>query len=560
MTRIKVLTFDVCGYRARWLLGARLALLAVIVGCGQHADAGEAAQRLSLGGPPPRVRTEGDLRRFLDDLEAQLFAIRTAYSTEFYYQWRGETTHRAAETARLRNDILNRRDYAAIIEAWDGKVRDSVLARRLALHRRAFRQAKADPALVLRYSDLQVAIQDSVTQFRFVLDGERYTATQIDQLVDTSHDRARRRAAFLTTPQRSAVIGEMLRRAMWMNDSIGRQQGFASGADAGLELTSLTREEVLRDIDAFERATRPAYLAMLEQIRRDLRIDRVEPWDIGFWLNEQEKSVADAYDKTPGIARLHALFKALGFKTDSLPIDVRVWDVPTGGVAFGTRIPFEARLLTNPFTGSNFYVTLFHEYGHTLNMVLTSPTLSPILLDTDEAPMSEGAAETYGHFAYDAAWIARAAKVSPERAKTLERIGKMQLLYWLRRSICLDAWAEVNAYGNLNGDLNAAYRDAYQRFVGVTLPEGDYFGTHYMFVAWPMYTQSYLYANMVAAQLRAAMRAEFGVEDLTREPRVGPWMTKHFYAEGTLVPWKTKLVRATGQPLKVDALAAYLTW
>lgn len=546
-------------HHGRCIHGARLALLAAAVGCGGHADARQAGERLTLGGPPPRVRTEAQLRSFLDDLESQQFAITTALQTESYYQWRGETTHRAAQTARLRNDILNRRDYAAIVEAWEGKVKDSVLARRLFLHRRAFRQSKADPALVLRYSDLQVAIQDSVSQFRFLLDGERYTATQIDELVDTTHDRARRRAAFLTAPQRSAVIGPMVRRAMWMNDSIGRQEGFANGADAGLEFTSLGREEVIRDLDAFERATRPAYLAMLEQIRRDLRVDRVEPWDIGFWLNEQEKSVADAYDKAPGIARLHALVTALGFKTDSLPIDVRIWDVPIGGIAFGTRIPFDARLLTNPFTGSNFYVTLFHEYGHALNFTLTSPTLSPIFLDVDETPMAEGTAETFGHFAYDAHWIARTAGLSPERAKALERIGKMQLLFWLRRTICLDAWAEVNAYSNLGSDLNAAYHEAYRRFVGVTLPDGDYFGDRNQFATGPLYLQSYLYANMIAAQLRAAMRSQFGVEDLTRESRVGPWMTKHFYAEGTLVPWKTKLVRATGQPLKVDALAAYLT-
>jgi oligoendopeptidase F len=150
---------------------------------------------------------------------------------------------------------------------------------------------------------------------------------------------------------------------MWMNDSLGRQKGFATGADASLVFSGLTRDEVIRDLGAFERATRPAYSAMLGLIRRDLGVDRVEPWDIAFWLNEQEKSVADAYDNAQGISRLHALFTALGFNTDSLATDVRIWDVPTGGVEFPIRPPFGARLLTNPFTGSN-YETLFHEYGH----------------------------------------------------------------------------------------------------------------------------------------------------------------------------------------------------
>jgi carboxypeptidase Taq (M32) metallopeptidase len=298
---------------------------------------------------------------------------------------------------------------------------------------------------------------------------------------------------------------------------------------------------------------------MLEQVRRDLSVNRVEPWDIGFWLIEQQKSLADAYEKEKGLAHLHALFSALGFKVDSLPIDIRIWDVPTGGIEFATRPPFEARLLTNPFTGSDFYVTLFHEYGHALNTTLTSPTLSPILLDGDEIPMREGTAETVGHFAYDANWLARAAGISLERAKALERIGKMQLLVWLRRSICLNAWVELNAYINLGADANAAYHDAYRRFVGVTLPEGDYFGNREMFATAPLYVQSYLYANMIAAQFRAAMRSAFGVEDLTDEPRVAAWLTKYVYADGALVRWKTKVEQATGQPLKIDALVAYLT-
>ncbi len=37
-----------------------------------------APTRMTLGGPPPTVRTEADLKAFLDDLETQEFAIYTA--------------------------------------------------------------------------------------------------------------------------------------------------------------------------------------------------------------------------------------------------------------------------------------------------------------------------------------------------------------------------------------------------------------------------------------------------------------------------------------------------
>lgn len=515
--------------------------------------------RMTLGGPPPAVRTEADLKAFLDDLESQQFAINTALGIETYFQWRGETTHRAAATNALANDLLNRPDYAAIVNAWQGKVSDSTLARRVALHARAFQQAKANPRLVLALSNLQSAIQDSIEKFRYTFAGQHYTSTALGEIVDTAGDRELRRGAYVAATQRTPVIGPSVLRAMALNDSIGRQEGFANGADAGLVLSSLNRTQVLHDLDAFERATRPAYLAMLGRVRNDLHITRVEPWDIDYWLTLQERGVADAYQQDQGLTRLHDLFKALGFHSDSLPIDVHVWDVPTGGITFPIRPPFEARLLTNPFTGSDFYETLFHEYGHALNAVLMRPDLSPIFLSGDETPMGEGTAETLGHFAYDRHWLARAANLAPAKAAALETVGKEQLLLWLRRTICLNAWIELNAYSNLHGDLEALTHESYQRFVGVELPPGQYFGDRDTFATGPLYFQSYLYANMIATQFRAAMREQFHTSDLSQDPRVAAWLTTNIYADGGRIPWATKVMRATGHPLTVDALVAYLS-
>ncbi|MGH3055597.1 MAG: hypothetical protein ACRDL7_11535, partial [Gaiellaceae bacterium] len=260
----------------------------------------------------------------------------------------------------------------------------------------------------------------------------------------------------------------------------------------------------------------------------------------------------------PGLTRMNALMKDLGFNADSLPIDARVWDVPTGGITFPIRPPFESRLLTNPFTGSDFYETLFHEYGHCLNAVLTDPKLPAGLLLGDETPLSEGVAECLGHFAYDAHWLERAASVSPERAAQLERVGKMQLLLWLRRSICANAYFELSAYGNLGGNLDSLYAATYRRFACVELPPGRYFGYRDMFATGPLYFQSYLYANMIATQLRDAMRSQFGVSDLTREKRVAGWLTAYMFGPGASVPWPEKIRRATGKPLGTESLSRYL--
>jgi Zn-dependent M32 family carboxypeptidase len=58
--------------------------------------------------------------------------------------------------------------------------------------------------------------------------------------------------------------------------------------------------------------------------------------------------------------------------------------------------------------------------------------------------------------------------------------------------------------------------------------------------------------------VREAMRREFGTEDLSAEPRVAEWLTRHFYRPGQSVPWPEKVRRATGRPLDARALAEFL--
>ena len=380
-------------------------------------------------------------------------------------------------------------------------------------------------------------------------------------MLNTSTDRPLREAAFRARLQIAPHVGPAILHAISLNDSIGRAEGFPDGATAGLNNSTLEPRQVLADLDAFERATRPPWLAALARARQDLGVDRLEPWDIDHWLHRQEKAAGagtDAWPQATGLARLRDLMRAIGFAYDSLPIDVKVWDVPTGGITFPVRPGFEARLLTNPFPGSNFYETLFHEYGHALNFALMRPGLPPRFLQGDETPLGEGLAETLGHLAYDHYWLERAAGVPAERARVLERVGKLQLLLWIRRSIATNAYVEISQYLDPAVNRDSLFAVTYRRFVGVALPEGSYFSTRDMFATGPLYFQSYLYANMIAAQLREAMRKEFGVDDLTREPRVAGWLTEHFFAMGAAVPWPEKIRRATGRPLSAEALGRYL--
>jgi peptidyl-dipeptidase A len=186
------------------------------------------------------------------------------------------------------------------------------------------------------------------------------------------------------------------------------------------------------------------------------------------------------------------------------------------------------------------------------------PTLPAAFFRGDETPLGEGLAETLGYYAADHDWLERAAGVTQTEAVRLERAARLRQLLWLRRTIALGAYAEITQYLDRKADLDSLYAAAYGRFVGVELPPGHWFATRDMFATGPLYFQSYLYANMIAAQLREAMREQFGVEDLSAEPRVAAWLTERFFRMGAAVPWEEKVRRATGRPLSSAALARYL--
>jgi hypothetical protein len=539
-------------------IGAMSLALAAIPLAAQQPRAA-APSHMALGAPPPPIRTEADLARFLDDLEAQQWALDRAATLEGYAQWKGEPDHRTEAMNRLINELSTRRDYARVIDQWKTRVQDSTLARRLQVQANYFLAAKADPALAVRLGELQTEIQDTFRQFRYQLDGRSLTQTQLGIMLDTTADRTIRRRAFEAIPRLGERTKPVIRQAMAMNDRLGRQEGFQSGAASQLSLSGLTPTQVLRDLTSFEQATRPTYEALLARIARDLKVEKAEAWDLDYWFHLQEEQVAaNAYPVDQAMPRIRALATGMGFNVDSLPITVTIYDVPTGGIAFPIRPAYESRLLSNPFPGAQFYGILFHEYGHTLHGVLIRPDLPLSLLSFDPQPGTEGLGETLGHFAFDRRFLARAGGVNPEQAAALERLGKLQQLLWLRRTIGANAYAEIQGYFDLTANFDSVFVESYRRFVGVELPPGDYAWTRDFYGTAPLYFPAYLYANMFATQVREAMRKELGTEDLSREPRVAAWLTRNFYGPGQSIPWQEKVRRATGRPLDSRALVEFL--
>jgi len=74
------------------------------------------------------------------------------------------------------------------------------------------------------------------------------------------------------------------------------------------------------------------------------------------------------------------------------------------------------------------------------------------------------------------------------------------------------------------------------------------------YVESPMYSANYLLATLVHYQLAATLRDLFG-EPLWPNRRVGPWLTRKWFAPGSLYDWVPRIKQVTGRPFGARAFA-----
>jgi peptidyl-dipeptidase A len=109
---------------------------------------------------------------------------------------------------------------------------------------------------------------------------------------------------------------------------------------------------------------------------------------------------------------------------------------------------------------------------------------------------------------------------------------------------------ERDLYSDPEADLNQRWWELVERFQLVKAPPGrqaaDWAAKIHIAVA-PVYYQNYLLGDVLAAQLIATARKEFG--GLIGEPRAGRFLVDRLFRPGSLLRWDALIEEATGRSL-----------
>ena len=152
--------------------------------------------------------------------------------------------------------------------------------------------------------------------------------------------------------------------------------------------------------DAIRSQTETQYQQLLERMRCELKVDKVEPWDLEFYFStrtndfEEKRFVPDqGWTKTEQLAR------SLGYDLNKLPVQMLTADLSFAGAAYPILYGREVKILANRYSGIFFFDRLFHAAGHALHYSMMNE--SSFLLRANYAePFDEGLAQVMALMLY----------------------------------------------------------------------------------------------------------------------------------------------------------------
>lgn len=511
----------------------------------------------------PLIRNEAELAAFLDFLDVRLEAINTARQLEFYYQLKSLPAPNLKGYQELHRGLFSNRDYALALETWRPKVQDPVLARRVMLYQDVyldflydnFRLAKTDPRVSSEFTELQVALDREITAFKPLYGGARVGRAVVADALRSEPDRARRREAYLASREVSAQLAPRIRRLLLAARKLHRQMGFAGTVEARLRGAGMERAEVEGWLASLEEATREPYRALLERARKDLGVERLEPWDLRYWVERQSGLPKEAFAREKALPRLLALVRGLGFEPEKLSISVEEANLSNAGWNVPIRMGVEARLVVNPFEGRPYYDTLFHEYGHALHEVLIEQGTGTFRTDRP-GPWAEGLAEVLAAFVRDPAWQRSALGLSEEQVRQAAEPERLRRLLRIRQLLFMNAF-EYAAFDEPESGLAKRYGELMERYLMVKAPEDPPWADDLFLIQPQVYVQNYLVSYMISAQINRTMRERFGPA-LAGQAGVAAYLRERFYRHGASRDWRDMVREATGKPLGPEALLGEL--
>lgn len=464
---------------------------------------------------------------------------------------------------------------AAVAAALQGEIHDPVVRRQLEVLRLSLTGNQMDEAERQQIVELSSAVESEFASFRPVLGDKKVSDNEIDRILRESDDSGERRAAWEASKEIGELVAPRVRELARLRNQAARKLGFSDYYRMSLNLQEIDESWLFGLFDE---------LASLTE----------EPFKK--WKAELDGRVAQRFNTSP-LAPWHyadPFFQALPpdgrISLDDLLVDKDTpdlalrtfssWNIDLTKVIEASdlyprenkcqhafcldidRSGNDVRILANVVGGEHWNEVMLHESGHAAYDLSIDPKLPYLLRRAAHIFVTEAAALLSGRLVRDPVWLENFAKAEPSEieaiASDLRKANAAQSLLFARWCMVMTHF-ERDLYSDPEADLNARWWELVERFQLVPAPPGrksaDWASKIHIAVA-PVYYQNYLLGDVLASQLLATARKEFG--GLVGVPAAGEFLVDRLFRPGRLLRWDSLIEAATGRALSPTDLAAEL--
>jgi peptidyl-dipeptidase A len=423
-----------------------------------------------------------------------------------------------------------------------------------------------------RIVELEASVDSRFSKHRAVVGGRRIDDNEIRRLLRESEDVPERREAWEGSKTVGAEVADDVRELARLRNDAARALGYRDWFALALATMEMDEERLLATLGECDAVTAEPFAAWKAETdaaiarRFGCRTEELRPWhyeDVFF----QEVPVTGGVDTSEVfagadiVALARRTFDGIGLVTGSI-LD-RSDLFPRDGKsqhAFCIDIDREGdvRVLANVEHDAYWADTMLHELGHGVFDLGIDRTL-PWLLREAHLTVTEGIAIMMGALGQEASWLRDVAGLGATEAAALDaalrRRRAAELLVFVRWVLVMTNF-ERAFYADPEGDLSRTWWELVARYQLLTAPDGrsepDWAAKIHVASA-PVYYHTYLYGQLVATQLQAALDREAG--GLVGRPEAGAFLAERVFSPGQSIRWDRLVERATGEPLTATHLA-----
>jgi peptidyl-dipeptidase A len=462
---------------------------------------------------------------------------------------------------------------------------DTLTVRSLQVAELAFKENQLPKTILEKMTKMAAEIEQAFNTYRGQLEGKKYSNNDLEDLLKTETDSARRQKIWETLKQVGETVAPRLKALAKIRNEAARQVGYKNFWDMKIRLQEHNPEELISLFNQLEKLTDEPFKQMKAKMDRELAakfkisVEEMMPWHYDnpffqeappsdkvnldeFYKDKKKEEIVEIAKKfyrdiglpIGDIVKRSDLYERAGKQPHAFCISINRRD--------------DIRALLNIKPNAYWMDTVLHEMGHAVYDKYIDKSLPFILRDPAHTFTTEAVAMLFGALAKNPLWITNYARAAEKRVKEvekpiLEQRRREQLIFCRWTLVMLNF--EKSFYENPDRDLNTLWWDMVERFQLLKRPRGrnqaDWAAKIHFSIA-PVYYHNYMMGELLAAQMRAVLvklahhtGPAYNL-NYAKHKEFGNFFREKIFKPGATLPWPQFVKEATGEPLTASYFAA----